>query len=151
MSGVSLQYLRVNLDLPQSIVEKVRGIKKAAIYVNDKRIEATSFTLFPEANSDTHTFHARANLPANATDLHPGMFVKVGVVTGEAKRILIPTEAIVTRSDVTAVYVLNNNQPILRQVRLGQRFNERIEVLTGLNDNDVVALDAVAASHVVVP
>ena len=103
MSGVSLQYLRVNLDLPQSIVEKVREIRKAAIYIGDKRIEATSFTLFPEANTDTHTFHARANLPANATDLHPGMFVKVGVVTGETEKRLIPASAVVTRSEVTAV------------------------------------------------
>jgi len=151
MAGVSLQYLRVNLDLPQSTVEKVRGIKKAAIYVNDKRIEATSFTLFPEANSETHTFHARANLPANATDLHPGMFVKVGVVTGEAKRILIPTNAVVTRSEVTAVYVVDSNQPILRQVRLGQRFNDRVEVLAGLNDDEQIALDPVTASHGVTP
>ncbi|HEX2585725.1 MAG TPA: efflux RND transporter periplasmic adaptor subunit [Steroidobacteraceae bacterium] len=146
MSGVSLQYLRVNLDLPQSIVEKVRAIRKAAIYVNDKRIDATSFTLFPEANTDTHTFHARANLPANATDLHPGMFVKVGVVIGETEKLLIPQSAVVTRSEVTAVYVMQDDHPLLRQVRLGQRFNNRVEVLAGLSDGEIIALNPVAAS-----
>jgi len=151
MSGVSLQYLRVNLDLPQSIVEKVRAIRKAAIYVNDQRVDATSFTLFPEANTDTHTFHARANLPANATDLHPGMFVKVGVVVGEAEKLLIPQTAVVTRSEVTAVYVVHDKQPLLRQVRLGQRFNDRIEVLAGLTDGEAIALDPVAASRVITP
>ncbi|HVY23607.1 MAG TPA: efflux RND transporter periplasmic adaptor subunit [Steroidobacteraceae bacterium] len=149
MSGVSLQYLRVNLDLPQSIVEKVREIRKAAIYVGDKRIEAASFTIFPEANIDTHTFHARANLPANATDLHPGMFVKVGVVTGETRKLLIPAGSVVTRSEVTAVYVMQNDQPMLRQIRLGQHINDRVEVLAGLNDGDIVVLDPVAASRMV--
>lgn len=151
MSGVSLQYLRVNLDLPQSIVEKVRAIRKAAIYVNDKRIEATSFTLFPEANTETHTFHARANLPANATDLHPGMFVKVGVVTGETTKLLIPVSAVITRSEVTAIYVVQNNQPLLRQVRLGQRFNDRVEVLAGLDDGEYISPNALAVSHPVKP
>jgi len=146
MSGVSLQYLRVNLELPQSVVEKVRAIRKAAIYVDGKRVEATSFTVFPEADVTTHTFHARANLPANATDLHPGMFVKVGMVVGDATRLLIPTSALVTRSEVTAVYVLTKPGSVtLRQVRIGPAFGDRVEVLAGLSVGDQVVLDPVAA------
>lgn len=146
MSGVSLQYLRVNVELPQSVVEKVRAIRKAAIYVNGQRTEATSFTVFPEADVTTHTFHARANLPANATDLHPGMFVKVGLVVGEAERLLIPVTALVTRSEVTAVYVLTKAGAVmLRQVRVGAVFGERVEVLSGLSVGDQVVLDPVAA------
>ena len=34
MSGLSLQYLRVEVDIPQSIVDQVRRIKKAAVYVD---------------------------------------------------------------------------------------------------------------------
>ncbi len=152
MSGVSLQYLRVNIELPQSVVEKVRAIRKAAIYVNDgatdKRVEATSFTVFPQADANTHTFQARANLPENATDLHPGMFVKVGLVVGEAERLLIPLSALVTRSEVTAVYVRGKNDALtLRQLRLGQRFNDRVEVLAGLSVGDQVVLEPVAAAQ----
>lgn len=146
MSGVSLQYLRVNVELPQSVVEKVRAIRKAAIYVNNQRVEATSFTVFPEADASTHTFHARANLPANATDLHPGMFVKVGLVIGESERLLIPASALVTRSEVTAVYVLSKSGAVnLRQVRIGQSFGTRVDVLAGLSIGDQVMLDPVAA------
>jgi RND family efflux transporter MFP subunit len=146
MSGVSLQYLRVNLELPQSIVEKVRAIRKAAIYVNEKRVEASSFTVFPEADSATHTFHARANLPANATDLHPGMFVKVGLVVGETERLLIPVTAVVTRSEVSGAYVLGKSGGVnLRQLRLGNHFGERVEVLAGLSVGDSVVLDPVVA------
>lgn len=148
MSGVSLQYLRVNLELPQSVVEKVRNTRKAAIYVNGRRVEASSLVIFPEANTDTHTFHARASLPANATDLHPGMFVKVGLVTGETPRLLVPANAIVTRSEVSAVYVLNDKgEPTLRQLRLGQPFGERIEVLAGLRAGERIATDPLAATR----
>lgn len=145
MSGVSLQYLRVNLDLPQSIVEKVRTIKKAAIYVGDKRVEANSFTLFPEADLNTHTFHARANLPADATDLHPGMFVKVGLMVGESERLLIPESALVTRSEVVGAYVLDNSgQRHLRQLRVGEQLGQRVEVLAGLSPGEKVILNPVA-------
>jgi membrane fusion protein, multidrug efflux system len=151
MSGVSLQYLRVNVELPQSVVEKVRAIKKAAIYVDGKRIAATSFTIFPEADSTTHTFHARANLPENATDLHPGMFVKVGLVVGETQSLMIPLASVVTRSEVSAVYVVNKaGEARLRQVRLGQIVNGRVEVLSGLSAGDQVALDPVAAAQRIV-
>jgi hypothetical protein len=146
MSGVSLQYLRVNLDLPQSIIEKVRTIKKAAIYVNGKRVEANSLTLFPEADSHTHTFHARANLPADATDLHPGMFVKVGLMVGEVERLLIPQSALITRSEVVGAYVLDQSgQRHLRQLRIGEQVGDRDEVLAGLSAGDKVVLNPLVA------
>jgi RND family efflux transporter MFP subunit len=83
MSGLSLQYLRVSVEVPQSIVKQVRLIRKAAVYVDDKRIEATKLTVFPVATSPANTLRARVDLPENAADLYPGMFVKVGFTIGE--------------------------------------------------------------------
>jgi membrane fusion protein, multidrug efflux system len=146
MSGLSLQYLRVSVDLPQSVVEKVRGIRKAAIYVNGKRVEAKKITIFPEASAQSNTFKTRVELPENATDLYPGMFVKVAFVVGESERLLIPASALVERSEITGVYIVAaNGATTLRQVRLGHRFDNRIEVLAGLNAGDVVASDPIAA------
>lgn len=146
MSGLSLQFLRVTVDLPQSVVEKVRNIRKAAIYVNGKRVEANKITIFPEASAQSNTFKTRVDLPENATDLYPGMFVKVSFVTGESQRLLIPASALVERSEITAVYVVDEqSRTSLRQVRLGHRFNDRIEVLAGLRVGEKIALDPIAA------
>lgn len=146
MSGLSLQFLRMTVDLPQSVVEKVRNIRKAAIYVNGKRVEANKITIFPEASAQSNTFKTRVDLPENATDLYPGMFVKVSFVTGESQRLLIPASALVERSEITAVYVVDEQgRTSLRQVRLGHRFNDRIEVLAGLRVGEKIALDPIAA------
>ncbi len=146
MSGLSLQYLRVAVDVPQSIVEQVRRIHKAAVYVNGRRIEATKLTVFPEASSPSNTFRARLELPENAADLYPGMFVKAGFVVGEADRLLVPAKALVERSEVTAVYVVDaSGHTSLRQVRTGHRFDDKIEVLAGLGAGERVALDPIAA------
>jgi membrane fusion protein, multidrug efflux system len=146
MSGISLQYLRVSVDVPQSIVEQVRHIKKGAVYVEGRRIEATKVTVFPEAAAPSSTFRARLELPENATDLYPGMFVKVGFVIGEADRMLVPVRALVERSEVTAVYVVDGGgRTSMRQVRVGDRFGDRVEILSGLAAGERVALDPLAA------
>jgi RND family efflux transporter MFP subunit len=147
MSGLSLQFLRVTVDVPQSIVAQVRRIRQAAVYIEERRIEATKVTIFPEASSPSSTFRARLELPENATDLYPGMFVKVGFVTGGAERLLVPARAVVERSEVTAVYVVGaGGRTSMRQVRLGDRFGDRIEVLSGVLAGDHVALDPLAAA-----
>lgn len=146
MSGLSLQFLRVTVDVPQSIVEQVRRIKKAAVYVEGRRIEATKLTVFPEAAATSNTFRARLELPENATDLYPGMFVKVAFVIGEANRLLVPAAAVVDRGDVTAVYVIDpNGRPSLRQIRPGHRFDGKVEVLAGLSARERIAIDPIAA------
>jgi membrane fusion protein, multidrug efflux system len=152
MSGLSLQYLRVTVDVPQSIVEQVRRIRKGAVYVAGRRIEATRVTVFPEAAAPSSTFRARLELPENAADLYPGMFVKVGFVTGEAERILAPAAALIERSEVTGVYVLDaSGRTSLRQVRVGDQFDGRVEILSGLMPGERIALDPLAAARALAP
>lgn len=157
MSGYSLEKLRVTVDIPQSLVEQVRLRKKAAVYLGGRRIEASKVTIFPEADPLSNTFRTRVELPANAADLYPGMYVKVGFVSGETSRLLVPRTAVVTRSEVTGVFVVApDNRVSLRQVRLGHNFAgasagtadaEQVEVLAGLSAGERVALDPVAAAR----
>lgn len=147
MTGISLKDLRVNTNVPQSIVTQVRQLKKAAVYVGDQRIEASRITIFPEAAAPSSTFRARLDLPSGALELAPGMYVKVGLVIGEADRLLVPGSAVVERGEVTGVYVLDlKGQPSLRYVRPGHRFGDKLEILTGLAPGDRIALDPIAAS-----
>ena len=147
MTGLSLRDLRVSLNVPQSVVAAVRRIGKAAIYVGDRRVEATHITIFPEAAAPSSTFRARIELPPNAAELSPGMYVNVGLVIGDTERLLVPRSALVERSEVRAVYLVDaQNRAQLRYVRTGHLFGDRIEVLSGLAPGDRVATDPVAAS-----
>ncbi|MGB8326399.1 MAG: efflux RND transporter periplasmic adaptor subunit, partial [Steroidobacteraceae bacterium] len=146
MSGLSLQYLRVNVDVPQSIVDQVRRTRRAVVYIGERRVEATRVMVFSEASSPSGAFRARLELPENATDLYPGMFVKAGFVTGEAVRLLVPESSLVERSEVAAVYVVDSSGHVsMRQVRVGERFGAGVEILSGLGAGERVALDPLAA------
>ena len=75
------------------------------------------------------------------------MYVKVGLVVGDTERLLVPRAALVERSEVTAVYVVDpQNRTELRYVRTGHLFGDRIEILSGLSPGERVATDPVAAS-----
>lgn len=146
MSGVSLQQLRVAVDIPQSIVDAVRRYSKAALYLDARRIEASRMTVFPVASTPSNTFRAWLDLPQGITGLSPGMFVKVGLVTGERERLLVPASAIIRRSSVTAVYLIQQGGwTSMQQVRLGDPLGDRFEILSGLQPGDRVALDPLAA------
>ena len=145
MSGLSLESLRVNVHVPQSMFEPVREIGRAYVYAGDLRIAAESLTFSPVADPVTNTFRVRVNLPAGSARLFPGMFVKVGLVVGETRRLLVPATAILRRSELSAVYVVEGERVSLRQVRLGRGYGDEVEVLAGLDEGERVATDPVRA------
>lgn len=146
ISGLSLEALRVVVDLPQQVAARVREYRTAFILVDEGRVEATDVTIFPYAHSASNTFRVRLELPEGQFALYPGMFVKVTFVVGDSQRLLVPSVALMRRSEVTGVYVVDDQQRVrMRQVRVGGTFGDRTEVLSGLRAGERVAEDPVKA------
>lgn len=149
MSGFDPNAMRILTSLPQAVFDKVRTLKKAQIKSDDgTTLIPSKIILYPIADPATSSINVRLELPEETTKLYPGEFVKVGFTVGDIKRLLIPQKSIVYRSEVTGVYVIKNKLPSLRQIRLGNQFEDKIEVLAGLEDGEVIALDPVAAGIV---
>lgn len=148
MTGISLKDLRVATYVPQTVLAQVESRKQANVYLGEKSVRATKITVFPEAATASGTFRARVELPPGSIDAAPGTYVKVGLVVGEAARLTVPASALVRRSEVTAVYVVDaKNVPALQMVRPGPRSGDEVEILAGLKAGDRVALDPVVASQ----
>jgi hypothetical protein len=75
------------------------------------------------------------------------MTVKVAFASGETKRLLLPLAALVQRGELVGVYVLGEQGVALRQLRLGHRYGDRVEVLAGLDDGERIAADPAAAAR----
>ena len=74
--------------------------------------------------------------------LFPGMLVRVGIPVAEREVLLIPETSLLRRAEMRAVYVLDaDDQPRLRQVRIGSRVNGQVEVLAGLDQGERIAAD----------
>jgi RND family efflux transporter MFP subunit len=147
VTGLSLDRLRVLVDVPQSDVAAIQESRRAAVLLDDgRRIEAERITVFPYANSTSHSFSVRVELPQTETGLRPGAMAKISFVLGQRERIAIPIGALVRRSEVQGVYIVDASQSVyLRQVRIGHRDGEWVEILAGLREGDVIAADAVLA------
>ena len=150
MTGLSLEKLRANVSLPQDLINIVRQQNKAtAILKSGQRLAISKITISPYADTQSHTFQLRAELPKGDFSIYPGMFIKIAIVSGVKQSLLVPASAIAHRSEVSAVYVMNKeNRLTFRQVRVGAFIpaSNSYEILAGLDDNEKVMLDPVAAA-----
>jgi len=107
--------------------------------------------VLPISDPHTLTTKARLDLPPDLKGVFPGMFARAHFVVGRATKLVIPNEAVVRRSEVTAVYVLpQQGQAQLRQVRLGVAAGkDGVEVLAGLRPGERVSLEPVKTGMVV--
>lgn len=150
MTGLSLDALRVTTQVPESLIGMLRRFEQASVILPeavDGRVAAMAITISPRADTATHSFEVRLQLPALEQPLYPGMSVKVALTTGEAERLLAPESALVTRSEVSGVYVVDDRGIHFRQVRPGRRYGVGSrEILAGLAAGERVALDPVRAA-----
>ena len=149
MTGLSLEKLRAVADAPQRIASQYRSADQIQVQLDDKSVTPESVVLFPYADDTRHSVRLRANLPAGTAGaegapLYPGQWTKIRVRTGERNVLLVPESAVLRRSELTSVYVLDNGSAELRQVRTGNRYDGKVEVLSGLSAGDQIVTDALA-------
>ncbi len=141
--------LRVVAQVPQAIAAQLRA-KPVEAYAEiptaHLMTRATRVTVLPSSDPHTLTTDVRLDLPASAGDIVPGTFARAHFPVGRAQRLVIPASAVVQRSELAGAYVLNDAGVVqLRQLRLGERTTDGIEVLAGLVPGDRVVIDSAAA------
>jgi len=146
-SGVSLNQLRVSVSIPQGMMESVRKDGKALVGVDGKQLQGTGITVFPIADELSHTFTTRINLPEGTENLYPGMLVPVSFMIGQELALVIPSDAMIHRGEINAVYVQRPDQTIsMRQVRPGPLLADGRRVIhAGLSEGEKVFTDPLAA------
>lgn len=146
--------LRIEVQVPQSEAEAIRVANRARVTLADGRsVDAADVVVFPAADPATHSVGVRVTLPDMPKAPAPGVTAKVLfpiAVSADASAVSIPVDALVQRGEVSGVYIVAGTRISLRQVRLGQRSADRVEVLAGLKSGDVVAADPVAAVQALV-
>lgn len=150
MTGFSLHKLRASAHVPQSRVEAIRKHAQVAISLDtvDQPVPVSgkAITIYPYADATAHTFTVRMELSSVPKGYYPGMFAKAAFVVGEKTSLFVPAASVVRRSEVTAVYVVNaQGQVGFRAVRTGRSQDGQLEILAGLSEGELVALDPVLA------
>lgn len=149
MTGFDPKGLRVVANIPQYKLNAITSNTEAIIEIPafQQWIKAKAVTVLPISDPHTLSTKARLDLPEDLKGVFPGMFARAHFVVGRAMKLVVPTQAIIRRSEVTAVYVVDPAGSItLRQVRLGEAAGkDGIEVLAGLKPGESIALEPIKA------
>ena len=144
--------LRIEVAVPQSRADAIRATPRASVVLADgRRITPTEVLVFPAADVASHSVRVRVNLPDLPERLAPGTTAKVVFAADAGDRdaattgVRIPVASIAQRGELSVAYVVQDGRLLLRQLRLGARSGDEVEVIAGLRAGEVVAADPVAA------
>lgn len=139
--------LRVAVQVPQADAQRLRHEGAATVVLPDGRqVKAVKLVVFPGADPLAHSTTVRVLLPPLDAAPLPGQAAKVFfAAASSAPGIWLPAAAVVERGELSAAYVVQEGGIVLRQLRVGRRAGERLEVLAGLAPGERVATDPLAA------
>lgn len=149
MTGFDPAQLRATVDVPQQQLPELSVRPQAMVEFPglQRSIRALAVTILPLADASTHTTPVRLSLPPGEVGVYPGMSVRIHFLLGKSSKLLIPANSVVHRSEVVAVYVVDERNVVsLRQVRVGKAVAEGVEVLAGLKAGERVALEPFKAA-----
>jgi multidrug efflux pump subunit AcrA (membrane-fusion protein) len=137
--------LRVFISVPEAYAPFVRVGQTSDVLVsslpNEKFVGKVTRTT-NSVDPATRTLLTEVQIDNREDKLLPGMY---GVITFQNVRtappLIIPSDALIYRSQGTMVAVVRNNTVHLQPIVVGRDYGAQLEVLGGLNEGDLVAIN----------
>jgi len=150
MSGTPLLVLdraggwQVRLACPETLTGLIQPGTTLDIEVPAlKRTFVASVTeVEPAADPASRSFQVKAALPADP-QLAAGLFARAAYASGTIDTLLIPAVAVVTRGQLTGVYLVEDGLLHWRLVKTGRLIGDRLEVLAGLAGGEKVVVSGI--------
>ncbi len=126
--------LKAIINIPETYFPKVKqGMKvsvESDIYPGTV-FPATIEIVYPTIDATSHTFQAKLSIPNSAEKIRPGMYVRTQLAVGEVDAIVVPYQSVLKLTGSNERYVFVNDGGTARRVSvsLGQRFDDRIEII----------------------
>lgn len=140
---ISKQKLRAQLPFPESIGAQLKpGLKvRLSTPTSPNTVETVLLELKPLITEGNRTIMAIADV-VNEAGWQPGASVKAEVVISNvASAIMVPEQSVILRPAGRVVYVIKGNTAHQVVVETGDRQHGLIEIKSGLQAGDVVAVD----------
>ncbi|MBT8080199.1 MAG: efflux RND transporter periplasmic adaptor subunit [Gammaproteobacteria bacterium] len=132
------------LRIPQTELTKFAPGHSVKIRVDamaDTVFEATIARISPTIDERNGTFRATAYIDNGNGELAPGMFGRFTIAyERHPDALVIPVRALMEEDGQFVVYVVEDGTALLRTVETGIRSGEKVEILSGLESNDVIVV-----------
>lgn len=136
----------VEADLYEGELPRVRLGAPATITIDaypGERFTGKVAFIYPFVGEQTRTVKVRFTLANRRTRLKPGMYANVELPTSTGRSLVIPTNALLDSGQEQVVFVASGDgyfEP--RRVTAGQRMDDAVEIVSGLEEGESVATGA---------
>ena len=139
-----LDRLEVSLTLPETRLEQISTgkILQAQIPSLDRKLDLKVRQLIASTDPATRSFEVRLTPLQPPPRLLPGTFVKVLLAQPARSLLVLPRQALVQRGQLEGSFVVSGGLAEFRLLQLGATFPEGREILSGLQAEEQVILDA---------
>ena len=134
---------QVTAMVPESEISKIKTGTKVAVLVKslNKTIAGEVTEVSTSAQNTGGQYLVKIVLDKTNVPILSGMYATVQFPVEKTNTtspmVLVSTEALVHNGELTGVYTVSqNNTAILRWLRLGRNFGDKVEVLSGLNADE---------------
>ena len=133
--------LRVDFKLPETYLGRVH--KGQVVEVSTDALPGQQFpaaldAVDPLVDPNGRAISSRARLDNRAGKLRPGMFVRVRLLFGERKNVLMAPEQAIVPSAQPMVFKVVDGKALATKVKLGVRRAAQVEIVDGLAAGDMV-------------
>jgi RND family efflux transporter MFP subunit len=136
--------LRLVLPIPESVAAQVHlgDLVNVRVQALDREIQGKVARFADSLDMQTRTMQTEIDVDNRDGRLMPGMYTETKLSLREKKNVLtVPLEAVSRNGDEATVLALGSQNKIEeRHVRLGAEDNQRIEVISGLSENERVII-----------
>ncbi|HEU4389802.1 MAG TPA: efflux RND transporter periplasmic adaptor subunit, partial [Blastocatellia bacterium] len=141
---VNVDPLRVRLKVPEKMAGWVKTGQVVTVSVEaypERSFGGKVSRINPSVDQQTRSFEVEALIDNRDGALKPGFFVKARIPSEKLESaLLIPEGALVYEYGLYKVYAVDGNQLREREVKIGDRSAEGVEVIDGLARGDHVAV-----------
>jgi RND family efflux transporter MFP subunit len=132
--------LRLEINVAESLAGELAIGDAFRVEIAEEEVQGTVSELAPAADVGSRTFSVKLDLPEKET-LRAGQFGRAFLPRGVRVALAVPESAVISRGQMDYVFVSENGKARLRIVRVGERRNDEIEILAGLDDGESIVLD----------
>ena len=135
--------LRLRLDVPERMAPWVKIGQVAQVEVEafeGQKFSGKIWRVSPSVDQAKRTFVAEALIPNPGMRLKPGSYARARIPTDKSETIvLLPNRAVQYILGSNKAYVIKDGTIEAREVKIGERFENEVEVLQGVNAGEQVA------------
>jgi membrane fusion protein (multidrug efflux system) len=144
MSVVRVDPLKVIAEIPEKMAPWIHDGQPVQLHVDaypDRTFTGKVSRISPAVSTSTRAFPFEALVPNTDAVLKPGTFARVHIESGRVDNVLtLPYAALQYRYGVNRVFVVDGDKLTARELKVGDRLGDRIEIIEGVKGGEQVAV-----------